>query len=143
MSLHGLLTDDIYREHIIVGYILDDKIDDVLGQIPTEQYEARERIEKIIKIIKEQVNIKVKDIEKSYQKFVDMGSNRKEYAIAYNKKDPNFGYVMALDKGKDIYDLAKDYIREKTKRLLMAREWLKKIDPTLFFQEPDEESQDQ
>ena len=143
MSLHGLLTDDIYREHIIIGYILDEKIDDVLGQIPVEQHDARERIEKIIKIVKEQVDIKVKDIEKSYQKFLDMESNRKDYAILYNKKDTNFGYVMALDKGRDIYDLAKEYIREKTKRLLMAREWLKKIDPTLFFQEPDEESQDQ
>ena len=143
MSLHGLLTDDIYREHIIIGYILDEKIDDILGQIPVEQHEARERIEKIIKIVKEQVDIKVKDIEKSYQKFLDMESNRKDYAILYNKKDTNFGYVMALDKGRDIYDLAKEYIREKTKRLLMAREWLKKIDSTLFFQEPDEESQDQ
>ena len=143
MSLHGLLTDDIYREHIIIGYILDEKIDDILGQIPVEQHEARERIEKIIKIVKEQVDIKVKDIEKSYQKFLDMESNRKDYAILYNKKDTNFGYVMALDKGRDIYDIAKEYIREKTKRLLMAREWLKKINSTLFFQEPDEESQDQ
>ena len=50
---------------------------------------------------------------------------------------------MALDKCRDIYDLAKEYIREKTKRLLIAREWLKRIDPTLFFQEPDEETQDQ
>jgi hypothetical protein len=40
------------------------------------------------------------------------------------------------------YDLAKDYIRENTKRLLIARDWLKKKDPTLFFQEPDEESLD-
>ena len=143
MSLHGLLTEDIYREHIIIGYILEEKIDDVLGQIPVEQHEARERIEKIIKIVKEQIDIKVKDIEKSYQKFLDMESNRKDYAILYNKKDTNFGYVMALDKGRDIYDLAKEYIREKTKRLLIAREWLKRIDPTLFFQEPDEETQDQ
>ena len=143
MSLHGLLTDDIYREHIIIGYILEEKIDDVLGQIPVEQHEARERIEKIIKIVKEQIDIKVKDIEKSYQKFLDMESNRKDYAILYNKKDTNFGYVMALDKGRDIYDLAKEYIREKTKRLLISREWLKRIDPTLFFQEPDEETQDQ
>jgi T4 RnlA family RNA ligase len=142
MSLHGLLTDDIYREHIIIGYILDDKIDDVLGQIPVEQIETRERIEKIIKIIKEQIDIKVKDIEKSYQKFLDMESNRKDYAILYNKKDINFGYVMSLDKGRDIYDLAKEYIREKTKRLLMAREWLKRIDPTLFFQEPDPKNED-
>ena len=142
MSLHGLLTDDIYREHIIIRYILDENIDDVLGQIPEEQNEARERIEKIIKIVKEQIDTKVKDIENSYQKFIDMKSNRKDYALLYNKKDKNFGYVMSLSKGIDIYDLAKEYIREKTKRLLIAREWLKRIDPTLFFQEPDEESQD-
>lgn len=138
MSLHGLLTDDIYREHVIIKYILDDKIDDVLAQIPTEQYEARERIEKIISIVKEQIDIKVKDIERSFKNFKDLNYNRKDYALKYYKKDPNFRYVMALADGKDIYDIAKDYISEKTKRLQLAREWLKKIDTSLFFTDPDE-----
>jgi len=143
MSLHGLLTDDIYREHIIVGYILDDKIDDILGQIPEDEKEVHERINKIISIIRKEIDKKVDDIKESYKKFLEMNSNRKEYALKYYKKEPNFGYVMQMSKGVDPYELAKDWVREKTKRLIMAREWLKKIDSTLFFQDPDEESQDQ
>jgi T4 RnlA family RNA ligase len=93
MSLHGLLTNDIYREHIIVGYILDDKIDDILGQIPEDEKEAHERIEKIITIVKRVIDEKVQNIKKSYQVYLDMGSNNKEYALKYYKKEPNFGYV--------------------------------------------------
>ena len=47
---HGLLTEDLYREHIIIGYILDDKIDDILGQVPEDEKEAHERINKIISL---------------------------------------------------------------------------------------------
>jgi len=138
-SLHGLLTDDVYRENIIIGYILDDKIDDILGQIPEEQVEVHNRINKIISIVKKGLDDKVSDIKKSYQVFVDMGKNRKEYALKYQKKDPNFAYVMNYANGKDIYDIVKYWLREKTKKLMIARDWLKSKDPTLFFQDPDED----
>jgi len=142
MSLHDLLTNDIHREHIIVDYILDDKIDDILGQIPEDQKEAHERIEKIISIVKTSIDKKIEDIEKSYEVYLSMGSNNKEYALKYFKKEPNFGYVMQMAKGHNPYDLAKDWLRDKTKRLVMAREFLRKEDPSLFFQDPDEENLD-
>jgi len=142
MELHGLLTNDIYREHIIIGYILDDKIDDILGQIPEDEKEAHERIEKIITVVKRVIDEKVQDIKKSYQVYLDMGSNNKEYALKYYKKEPNFGYVMQMAKGFDPYELAKSWLRDKTKRLMIARDFLKLEDPTLFFQEPDEENLD-
>jgi T4 RnlA family RNA ligase len=139
---HGLLTNDLYREHIIVGYILDDKIDDILGQVPEDEKEAHERINKIISIIKKAVSDKEDDIKKSYQVFLDMGSDRKEYALKYYKKEPNFGYVMQMAKGIEPYELAKDWVRDQNARLLMSRDFLKKKDPTLFFQEPDPENED-
>ncbi len=139
---HGLLTNDLYREHIIVGYILDDKIDDILGQVPEDEKEAHERINKIISIIKKSVSDKEEDIKKSYQVFLDMGSDRKEYALKYYKKEPNFGYVMQMAKGIEPYELAKDWVRDQNARLLMSRDFLKKKDPTLFFQEPDPENED-
>jgi len=133
---HGLLTEDLYRENVLIGYVLDDKIDDILGQIPEDQADAHERIEKIIAVVKKAITEKVLDIEKSYQVFVDMGSVHKDYALS-NKKDKNFGYVMAMSRGADVYELAKDYIREKTKRLLIAREFLVERDPSIFFQDPE------
>ena len=71
-----------------------------------------------------------------------MGSDRKEYALKYYKKEPNFGYVMQMAKGIETYELAKDWVRDQNDRLLKSREFLKKKDPTLFFQEPDPENED-
>ncbi|NBP58033.1 hypothetical protein EBU71_16140, partial [bacterium] len=108
---HGLLTTDIFKENLIIEFILDDKIDDVLGQIPEDEVEARTRIEKIISIIRVAIDERVDELYDSYQKYLDMGSDIKSYALKYSKKDPNFGDVMSMVKGRDVYDLAKNYIR--------------------------------
>lgn len=141
MSLHGLLTSDIYNEHIIISSILDDKIDDILGQIPEEEVETHKRINKIIEVVKKSISDKIHELDLSYQVFVDMGEDRKEYALKYRGKEPNFGYVMAMAKGIDSYDLAKDWVSDNTKRLMIARDWLKKREPSLFFKD-NEESDD-
>ena len=70
---HGLLTNDLYREHVLVRYVLDEKIDDVLGQVPEEEVEAHARIEKIIAVVKHAVSEKVKDINESYELFIEGG----------------------------------------------------------------------
>jgi T4 RnlA family RNA ligase len=165
---HGLLTNDIYREHIIIGYILDDLIDDVIAQIPEDEKESHMRINKIISIVKSTLRDKVDEINLAYKEYVESGLSKKEYALK-NKTNPNFPFVMNLDKAEqlkkmskeeilDIYDdiesyertlkrcepfeLVKEWLRDKTKRLEIAREWLKKEEPTLFFQEPEESEDD-
>jgi len=169
MERHGLLTNDIYREHIIIGYILDDKIDDILGQIPEDEKEAHERIEKIISIVKKAISDKVSEIEKTYEQFVKSGISKKDYALKHRVDNPNFAFVMNMVKADDLrkmskeeildiynnmddyekslqrcepYEMAKDWVRDQTKRLVIARDWLQKKDPSLFFQEPDEENLD-
>lgn len=142
---HGLLTNDLYREHVLVRYVLDEKIDDVLGQIPEDEAEAHARIEKIIAVVKHAVSEKVKDINESYELFIEGGVGkdwtgdlrlqlmRKTFALKY-RKERNFGYVMSLSKGNaDVYDLAKDWVSDQTRKLKIAREFLKERDPSLFF----------
>jgi T4 RnlA family RNA ligase len=165
---HGLLTNDIYREHIIIGYILDDLIDDILGQIPEDEVEAHLRINKIILIVKRTLRQKVDEINSAYKEYLQSGLSKKEYAIK-NRTNPTFPFVMNLEKAEnlkkmsreeilDIYDdiesyerslkrcepfdMAKEWLRDKTKRLEIAREWLKSKDSTLFFQEPEESEDD-
>lgn len=162
---HGLLTNDIYREHIIIGYILDDLIDDVIAQVPEDEKEAHERINKIISIVRKELKNKVDEINKSYKDFVNSGMTKKEYAIKMRVGNPNFVFVMNMDKAEqlkkmsreeilDIYDSIEDYekalqrcepfdmakesIRDNTKRLQIARDWLRQKDPTLFFTDPEE-----
>jgi T4 RnlA family RNA ligase len=161
---HGLLTNDIYREHIIIGYILDDVIDDILGQIPEDEKEAHLRIQKIISIVKRALNKKVVEIESAYNDFVKSGSDKKDYALNHRVGNENFPFVMNMDKAEklksmskeeilDIYDdmesyervlkrcqpyeMAVEWLRDKTKRLEIAREWLEKEDSTLFFKDPE------
>ena len=41
---------------------------------------------------------------------------------------------MSLSKGNaDVYDLAKDWVSDQTRKLKIAREFLKERDPSLFF----------
>ena len=165
MERHGLLTTDIYREHIIIGYILDDKIDDILGQIPEDEVETHQRIQKIISIVKIEINKLVSQINSGYKEFVNSGADKKDYAINNRVGNPNFHFVMSMDKAdklksmskEDIleyydsiedwekaiercqpYNLAVETIRDKTKRLEIAREWLKSKDSGLFFRDPEE-----
>jgi hypothetical protein len=48
---------------------------------------------------------------------------------------------MSLSKGKDVYDLAKDWVSDQNRKLLVSREFLKERDSSLFFidKEIDEE----
>lgn len=162
---HGLLTEDLYREHVLIGYILDDKIDDILGQIPEDEKEAHIRINKMISIVKKALTDKVSEIEKAYEKFVKSGISKKDYAINQRKGNPNFGFVMNMVKADDMrkmskeeildiydnmddyekalqrcepYEMAKMWLRDLTKRLNLSREWLQTKDKTLFFQDPEE-----
>jgi T4 RnlA family RNA ligase len=166
---HGLLTNDLYREHIIIGYILDDKIDDILGQVPEEEVESHDRINKIISIIKRTISDKVLEIKNDYEKFVKSGISKKEYALKSRAGNPNFSFVMNMVKANDLrkmskeeileiyddikdyekalercepYEMAKEWVRDQTKRLGIARDFLKKKDSTLFFQDPEEDSDD-
>jgi len=152
-QLHGLLTNDICRENIIIGYVLDDLIDDIIAQIPEDEVESHDRINKIISIVKSSISEKADDILKSYDLFLEGGVGRdwegdlrlqlmrKSFALKY-RKDPNFGYVMSLSKGADVYDLAKDWVRDKTKKLNIARDWLITKDSTLSFLDGDLEGDD-
>jgi T4 RnlA family RNA ligase len=163
-SLHSLLSDDIYRENIMVKYILEDKIDDILGQIPENQKETHQRIHRIIKVIKEAINKKMNDMDKLYQIYLSMDKNDKEFALKY-RKHPEFGHVMLIakkDKLKKLsreeildhwgdfenyekalerlepYEIAKNWIAVNCNKLEMARAWLKERDPRLFFKDPEE-----
>ncbi len=145
---HGLLND-LYRENILVGYILDDKIDDILGQIPEDELEAHERIEKMIAVVKHAMFNKGSEILKSYDLFLaeDDGSDisivKKNYSLKYCKKDPNFSYVMSIVNGKEVFDLTIDWVRDNTKKLNIARDFLKERDPSLFFVDgPENEIED-
>ena len=136
---HNLITNDLYREHILIAYVLDEKIDDVIAQIPEYAIEVRNRVDKIISVIKHVLSIKVDEIKESYDVFLSVGSV-KDYAIKYNRIDKNFSIVMSMNnRGVDSYELAKDWLRDRTKRLMIARDFLSDYDDTITFEDEVED----
>ena len=158
---HGLLTNDLYRENILLGYILDDLIDDILGQIPEDEVSAHIKIEKMISITKKFISEKSKCIIELYNTFLEMDRNKKDFSLKYRNHE-NFHFVIALNKSEDLnkfshnqilekygsydkweriikrndlYEMIKEYIRVETKNLNMSREWLIDKDASIFFED--------
>ena len=142
-SLHGLLTDDLYRENRIIAYILDEQIDDVIAQIPEEDKESHKRVDRIVAAITKEVDRRVNSIMSDYEVYQTMadgfdcdnsvreGLMRKRYAQLYRKSE-NFSAVMALIQGKDVYGIVKEKLAKETYRLENARLILMGIDPNIM-----------
>jgi len=130
---HGLLTDDIYKENIIIKYILDDTIDDVVSEIPEDEVEIKENINEMIAFIRDEISDVENDMKSEIELFKQMGSNKKEYALKY-RRNPYFYCVMfyANNNNIDIYQLAIDAIRKKTDKLEKAREFISSKRPELL-----------
>ena len=149
-SLHGLLTDDLYRENRLIAYILDEQIDDVMAQIPEEDKESHERVERIVAAMTKEVDRRVKSVMSDYNVYLTMadgfdwdksvreGLMRKRYAQLY-KKTENFSAVMSMVQGKDVYEIVKDKLAKETYRLENARKLLSSIDQELNYSEKNDE----
>ena len=89
-------------------YILDDKIDDVLGQVPEDEIEARERIDKLINIIRTEISELVEGIDTLYEKYLELRNSlesdhyvRKFFVQKY-RRDPLFYFVMEKVKALEL-----------------------------------------
>jgi T4 RnlA family RNA ligase len=123
IHLHTILTEDVNRENILIKYILDDKIDDLLGQLGENQIETREKIidieKKVVKYIEDKF-VRISDIVKTYT------GDQKEFARIY-LKDEDFSIVMNAVRGKDILSMITERIGRETSHLMDARKFLEKI----------------
>lgn len=150
-NLHGLLTEDLYHENVLIKHILDDNIDDIIGNIPEGEVESLERIDKLISIIKREVNSEYKRLSNEYDKVKQL--SKREYVSTVEKRTKDFSIInklfdrdSLLKMNKDeIFETFKTYdkyenaleirelhniiiteIRKETNRLEKAREWLEK-----------------
>ena len=121
---HGILTNDIHYENKIIEYILEDNIDDVLGEIPKDEVEVIDKINVILDIVRKEVNTVSNEINELYNIFSEMDFNIKEFALKYHK---NIYFSGVMGKYKNIstpFESAVKMIGKKTSKLLDARKWL-------------------
>ena len=119
LALHGILTDTLNRENDLIGLILDNKIDDVLGQL-VENDPKRININQLVEI----VNFEIKSLKNDTSDLLKhFNGVKKDFAITYNK-DKNFSLAMSKINGKDLFFYINLKIKKETSNLLKAREWL-------------------
>ena len=120
-SLHRILTDYSKREDYLIDMILDEKIDDLLSQIPFGS-ESRLFVEEVIVKTNSGFNAISNEIDLLMSKYTD----RKSFALEYLKA-PYFALSMGVINGKTKHEVIKDWIKKRTYRLSEARTWLDSI----------------
>jgi hypothetical protein len=138
IELHGLLTEDVFRENRLINLILDEKVDDVLGQIG-EDVELKNKIFGIMNIVKSGVNEIESEIMTMWSVLESLNFNKKQFALGHLNGNQSASLALQLLKGKNSFDLAKSALREKTKKLTDARNWLESKDKSLLFNHLEEE----
>ena len=65
--------------------------------------------------------------------------NKKQFVLEHLNGNKSAAMAFQLLKGKNSFDLAKSDLRENTKKLTEARNWLKSKDKSLLFNHLEEE----
>lgn len=127
-TLHGL-SEDIHRENLLIGHILDENIDDILSKIDINDKITIDRINDISLIVQSWIKNKMIEVNKTYLLYEKMG--RKDFAISYSRH-PDFIFVMTKVNGRDVYQKIIEYLKKVTYRLESARSWLDKVEKEVF-----------
>lgn len=124
-SLHHLITEDIHRENLLIGHILDENIDDILSKIDLNDTSTIDRINYITEVVQKWIKLKILSVNETYLIYEKLG--RKEFGKNYSK-NPDFTFVMAKVSNKDVYEKIIEYLKKVTYRLESARTWLEKAE---------------
>jgi T4 RnlA family RNA ligase len=124
-NLHSIYTNDLYHEDKLIKLIIDEKIDDIIGELKDDD-SLRKKVDDIILIIRMCITENINRIQDLYNVYKKLNSI-KEFAIKYHN-DEYFSDTMKYIKNNDISleDLVKERILKKTNRLEKAREFIKR-----------------
>ena len=137
---HRLLTEDVNRENIIVEYVLNDDIDDVIAQIPTVNVEEREHVEEIARLVSKYVNktadyvynIVVAYEKKLLKEMKDWRKSRKDFVMSH-RDNRYFSILMKLferNSFENALTLVKADVTKQTKSLEAARAFIEELKET-------------
>jgi len=121
---HNLVTNEINREDYVIKAILTDVIDDIVAQLDKENDADKIAfINNIEEIVSEFLKERIAEVEDLISKYK---GDKKDFALRY-KKDKNFGKAMVVINGKnDVYTVVREWLIDQTKRLELARSFIKR-----------------
>ncbi len=118
-NLHSIYTEDLYHENKLIKLIVDEKIDDIIGELKNDDI-LRNRVDEITHIVINSINNKIKRILKLYNEYEKIKSI-KEFALLY-KNDIEFSDTMKYIKDIDsLESISNDWILKNTNKLERAR----------------------
>jgi RNA ligase len=141
MRLHHLMTDAVTKENEVIRMTLDEEIDDVLAEIPMDALELRFFVETISDGIVDHVNELSEKIKEMYIDMKTLYPMRKDFAIAC-KPSEYFGLLMRAYQDPSDEAVEKEvinYVKSKTSKLGLAKEYLKELGINAHFESKDED----
>ncbi len=120
------LKEDIAKENILISLILDECIDDVLSQLQDGQ--EKDFINSIICKVDRVFNHRVASAEKRASEYYKGGQDRKAFAIKYSKTQDFNVIIKSCTQPFNLADGIKNNIKNETKSLEQAREFLRNIE---------------
>lgn len=124
LTLHGLVTDSLDFNHII-SHTLNGDIDDVLGAIPEDFVDVRNKIEEISSFVSKEINAVSWDVSCKLKE--NLMQDRKDFAQSLQGNDYMSIYMRFFGQIPDvsvIEESIKTLILKKTNKKLKAEKWL-------------------
>jgi len=122
--LHGLRTENIFREDYVIKNYIEETIDDLISQLdPIEDKDAFDFVEKVSKAVDNYINHIDLKTDLLNEKYKDEYNSDWHYFAKFCHKEPYFGLACSLIKTPDDYHRKKiELILKKTYKLKKAKE---------------------
>lgn len=120
-DLHGLHTEELYREDYIISLILEESIDDILAQLEDSD-ERKDMVYDIIKVVEnhiERINHNTSELLKKFD------GDQKKFFIENKTIKPFIWYALVvINHGQELIEVIKKKILRDTYYLANARKWV-------------------
>lgn len=120
LERHRIFTDQLNRENSMIGLILDNKMDDILGLVDDDKRMEVMVLENLVTKEMQRLSVECDHICSFFEG--DIPSFARRFS-----KDPLFPVVIGVIRGKDKFALIEQQIRRRTDSLMSAREWVSKV----------------
>lgn len=127
-NMHKLLTQSLERENDIIKMILNETIDDLISEVPTDQVEKLKFVNDIIIKVNKYLSTTYHDVTEFYKKcyIEECNSDKKAFSLKY-VKHPLFSFSTALLNEKDLLERIKKQLLKDTHRYKKAKQFIENL----------------
>jgi len=122
-NLHGIRTENVFREDWVIQNYLDGKLDDILAQLDNEvDFDAIKFIDRCVFAVDAYMQIINNAVESFINKYENEFKSKWHYFAKFNCREPFFGLAVYAIQEPEKYNKRKAvFIKNKTKKLKLAR----------------------